>query len=213
MQTASRHLAALAALAMASVAFAADWYVSIGMDYGADVVDAAHRTNDIQAAIYKAAQNDVVWVADGFVCDSGTVDVSGTSYRLSSSKALTLRSQGGDWRTGPTIRGSRDETAPVGGFAKTAVNAKVQIIGFNFVDCAIPSGDGGGVRGNGGGASGYNLTLRSCRLSNCKASNGGGVQVGGDSGTFAMSDTAAVTGNIFTESRLFYYRCLLLFTA
>ena len=168
-------LTAGTALALATGARGADWYVSADMAYGVGVADAAHRTNVIQAAIAKAAQNDTIWVEDGFVCDSGSSDVNGSAYRIASGKTLTLRSQGGDWRTGPTIRGSRDEAAPVGGFAKTAVNSKVQIIGFNFEDCAITSGDGGGVRGNGSGASGYNLTLRSCRLSNCKASNGGGA--------------------------------------
>ena len=167
-------LKAGAILALATVANGADWYVSADMDYGADVADAAHRKDNLQSAINSAKAGDTIWVADGFVCDSGSTDVSGSAYRITSNKALIIRAENGDWRTGPTIRGSLDETAPVGGFAKTAVNAKVQIIGFNFEDCAITSGDGGGVRGNGYNG-GWNLTLRSCRLSNCKASNGGGA--------------------------------------
>ena len=197
MQTASRHLAALAALAMASGAFAADWYVSAGMDYGADAVDAAHRTNDIQAAINKAAQNDVIWVEDGFVCDSGFTTDDYGSWRLVCGKAMTIRAQGGDWRTGPTIRGARDASASngigagsIGGFRKTAVNAKMAIIGFNFEDCSADSGTdgGGGVKGNGSSDGVFNLTLRNCRISGCAAPRGGGVSL-------AEVHDCVITGN------------------
>ncbi len=165
-----------AALALASGAYAADWYVSADMDYGADVVDAAHRKDGIQAAINSAASGDTIWVKDGFVCDSGTTESSGANYRLAcGGKSLTIRAEGGDWRTGPTIRGSHDESAPVACLVKTAVNAKLQIIGFNFEDGYLASENGAGVHGNGGSASAYNTTLRNCRFSNCRASRGGGA--------------------------------------
>ena len=77
-------LKAGAILALATVANGAEWYVSADMDYGADVADAAHRKDNLQTAINSAAQGDTIWVADGFVCDSGSTDVNGTSYRLSS---------------------------------------------------------------------------------------------------------------------------------
>ena len=177
-------LMAGAVLALATGVYAADWYVSAGMDYGADAVDAAHRTNDIQAAINKAAQNDVIWVEDGFVCDSGFTTDDYGSWRLVCGKAMTFRAQGGDWRTGPTIRGAKDASVPsgvgvgsIGGFRKTAVNAKMTIIGFNFENCSADSGSdgGGGIKGNGASSGIYNLTLRNCRISGCAAPRGAGA--------------------------------------
>ena len=167
-------LKAGAVLALATVANGADWYVSADMGYGADAVDAAHRKDDLQTAISSAAAGDTIWVADGFVCDSGSTDVNGSAYRITAGKALTIRAERGDWRTGPTIRGSQDATTPIGCFAKTAVNAKLQIIGFNFEN-GKTTGDGGGVCGKGSADNVYNLTLRNCRVSGCAAAHGGGA--------------------------------------
>ena len=190
-------LTAGTALALATGARGADWYVSTDMSYGDGTVDAAHRLNDIQAAINNAAQNDTIWVADGFVCDSGfTTDTYG-SWRLVCGKAMTFRAQGGDWRTGPTIRGAKDSSASngigsgsIGGFRKTAVNAKMTIIGFNFEDCSANSGSdgGGGVKGNGASDGIYNLTLRNCRISGCAAPRGAGVSL-------AEVHDCVITGN------------------
>ena len=193
-------LKAGAILALATVANGADWYVSADMGYGADVADAAHRKNNLQSAINSATPGDTIWVADGFVCDSGSADVSGSAYRITTSKALTIRAENGDWRTGPTIRGSQDATTPVGCFAKTAVNAKVQIIGFNFAD-GKTGGDGGGVRGNGYNG-GWNLTLRNCRAYGCAAAQGGGA-------TLVDAYDCVFSGNSAVASGAGAYNCRL----
>lgn len=163
-------------------AFAAkDFYVSEDKSYGSDLVPPEQLFDDLQTAIDAAAKGDTVWVKDGFVCDTGSTkhtSLGRGESRICLEKAITLRGESGDWRTGPIIRGKYDTTADGRGdnairclYDYNATGSRV--IGFRLVDGAsLASGNGRG----GGAVWAYNGgTIENCLISNCVATVGGGT--------------------------------------
>ena len=179
-------LVSTAAVAVTTSAFATDRYVSTNGVYGADVPGAVCYT-DLQKAIDESANNDVVWVQDGFVCDEGENeaytewDKSKTKNRIAvvSKINLLVRSESGyvDEANGKgaTIRGaynSESEKCGAGSIRPILLHNQATLVGFVLENGSVntnqPSVGGGGVWM-------YRSTLSNCVVRNCHATNGGGV--------------------------------------
>ena len=128
----------------------------------------------------------VIYVKNDYDCTVDQPD-SGARYQFGGGfSSCIIRSESGDWRTGPTLSGRHDwETATGIGtnafrvFWKTGLNSYgIQIIGFKILDGAATlasdnaDGYGGCVRGY--GAAGR-ITLKNCLVSGGAAYSGGGA--------------------------------------
>ena len=94
---------------------AADLYVSTnGLQSIDGVVWGRNMTDDgvmhdaytnLQQAVNAAAQDDTVWVENGFVCDDTNGSTGNPAMRLNVPKRMTVRGRSGSWEDGPVIRG------------------------------------------------------------------------------------------------------------
>lgn len=174
-------LTSACAVALSCAVRAADtWYVSADMSYGADIVGAEFRTNNLQHAIDVSASGDTIMVEDGFVVGTDVSPANETARLTCGRKALTIRAENGDWRTGPVVYGAIDpDTSTYHGMGSDARCAlqktsseNLTVVGFTFRDAASQSSASGGcVTGSG---TDY-LTLENCRLINGAADKGGGA--------------------------------------
>lgn len=172
-------------------AFAADRYVSAEKDYGSgpngEVKDGDLLYDTIQGAIDKANAGDTVWVKDGFVCEGGSAagSASGFSCQIKISKAITLRSQSGEGRSGnpPIIRGAwanpdatcLKEAVGSGQRRPLYVGAAATVIGFVLERGAAHTLDSDYSSYGGGGITGKQGTIEKCVIRNCYSGYGGGV--------------------------------------
>ena len=125
---------ALAVAFSVGAAGAADRYVSADKDYGSgpngEVMEGDLLYNTIQDAITAAKAGETVWVKDGFICETGggTGTSAGAMSRVSISKAITLRSQSGDARTGnpPIIRGEWADNSATSSVGKVGAKTVVR---------------------------------------------------------------------------------------
>ena len=170
-------------------------YVSEKGDWNPDGSEYSYTT--IQEAVAAATvAGDVVWVDDGFVCDSGEcapVDTLTGSNRVAVTKAITLRSKSGyvdesdpDHIKGAYIRGkyhSEERPCYSGALRCVALNAAATLQGFVLENGA--TGVNGINRGGGGVLMNKaNALVTNCVIRNNWAFNGGGINAQG-AGTVA----------------------------
>ena len=161
-------------------------YVSENGDWNPDGSEYSYKT--IQEAVAAATvAGDVVWVDDGFVCDSGEcapVDSNTGSNRVVIAKAITLRSRSGyvdesdpDHIKGAYIRGkyhSEERPCYSGALRCVMLNAAATLQGFVLENGAtgvnaINRGGGGVFINN------ANALVTNCIIRNNWAFNGGGI--------------------------------------
>ena len=176
---------------------AADLYVSTNGLHSIDgVVWGRYMTDDgvmhdaytnLQQAVNAAAQDDTVWVENGFVCDDTNGSTGNPAMRLNVPKRMTVRGRSGSWEDGPVIRG-RWHCDVAGGTSATGTEAVRgvymaaggNLIGFRIERCS-QNGYSSIAFGNGtisncfvSGCMGNYLTMsyanvRHCVISNCTA--------------------------------------------
>lgn len=189
--------------------FGVNRYVSADRDYGSgpngEVITGDKTYATIKDAISAANAGDTVWVKDGFICEEQYK--TSTKQKLCYTtvgvdKAITLRSQSGDARTGnpPVIRGkvktgseSADASnveARLDGGDKRAmyVSAEATIIGFVLENGGTAKSNNGitGANAHGGGGvmTTAAATFEKCVIRNNYGDYGGGI----------MTDTHATGG-------------------
>lgn len=183
---AGRFLILSVAVALATVAFATDRYVSQDGAYGSDISDAVCYT-DLQTAVTAAQDDETVWVADGFVCASG---IGGDKSRITvPNRRITIRSASGfideARNLGATVRGpgsacdEKDQARCVHFGGATA-----KMIGFVLED-GYPNANGGAVEGSAS-------LLENCVIRNSKGKRGGGIAT-------ANCKNCVITNNVATE--------------
>lgn len=180
-------------------ASATDHYVSADKDYGSgpngEVLPGDLTYSTIQDAITAAQEGnderepDTIWVKDGFVSTAvyGKKNGWGCSAGVYLTKAITLRSQSGDARTGnpPILKGAPPATPTVvvhdgiglGGTAVTALRltAAATIKGLVF-EGGSSSDSNSGSNGGGGIYVTAAAQFDKCVIRNNMAAYGGGVQ-------------------------------------
>lgn len=199
------------AFAMFSVGVvsAAEHYVSSTGKYVTDDFVEHGAYIDLQSAVNDAGNDDVIWVDDGYVCDSGQYEyATGYFCRLYVNKALTIRSRCGDGRqtNAPVIRGAfsspgAEGIARCGTGAVACFRGKgkgyVRLVGFRLENGAT-SVYASNVYASGGGA--YGATLDSCVVSHCAAYVGGGVRACDTTGCMIVDCHAYNGGGIYDDS-------------
>ena len=164
--------------ALALSASAADWYVSADGQYGtAEGADEEHRKTSLQDALNAADKDDVIWVKNEFVCDSGYMDGSFPG-RISDRKIrLTIRGEDDDPENGPEIVGEE-------GVRCVCLGAASALIGFKLHG-GSPHTSGGaqGTAHKGGGV--YSVSsgvISNCVVWGCSAMTDAGALGGGGHG-------------------------------
>ena len=139
---------------------------------------------NLQQAIDAADAGSTVWVDADFVCNEGSKLVGKVPRRIYVNKALTVRGESGDWRTGPTIHGSyattcdgTEDTRCGAGAVACVGGHDVSLVvfeGIRLVGGATPASNDDTTYG--GGA--WRVTLRNCLVKDCAASYAGGAASG-----------------------------------
>ena len=172
-------------------AFATDRYVSAEKDYGSgpngEVKDGDLLYDTIQSAITAAKTGETVWVKDGFVCETGGTSTKKNGFvcRVVIDKAITLRSQSGEGRSGnpPIIKGDwanpdatcMDEAVGSGARRPLYVSVAATVLGFVIERGAAHTLNSDYSDYGGGGISGKLGTIEKCVIRNCYSGYGGGV--------------------------------------
>lgn len=143
----------------------------------------------------KAPNGCVIYVKNDYDCSRDTIPMNmdgSTNARYAIGGGITscvIRSESGDWRTGPTLAGAPDPTTETGcganafrALAKSAYGSMgIEVVGFRLTGGCSPKtigsasdlARGGGVCAGSGAAD--RLTLRSCLVSGGTSALGGGA--------------------------------------
>ncbi len=171
-------IALCAVVGVGMAASGADKYVAAEGVETLDVGGVAHEVthNDIQAAIddETTVAGDTVWVADGFVCDSGDGRSLNGLSRILVKKGVVLRSVSGSYEGGAMIVGGRDNSASY--MRCVALEEGASLVGLILTNGFASVNDyakgGGGVH-----FAGVNGVVSNCFVTRCKSQYGGGAFV------------------------------------